>query len=640
MGTATRVYISLALIATALIFAARGPVFWGLIAGGVLAYFLFPLVIQGLLAPLERRVLAASRRDATGLLQEVRARRLVRQFAPHAWLTLQEGRLHLRRGDGKAASRAFTETVRLSRGADAPGLISAQAHALLIADQPEQTRELLTQLSKQHPLSPTDHLHLGLALLAGKARGPEALEHVRAAETGLGAHPRMLAALALALHRNDEALPALAALQQAQDALGSEPDPYDEALVQRGTKLLRTVQKAQQKRERKPAEAQIPTQAPRIAVVAPVTPVGPETKVKSPRKAKKEERRTARRAAKAEKRVQVVEPVKSKKAGKSATKPVAAKAAAKVGAVTPVEAKSVEAKVATKPVEVKPVVAEARPVEAKSVVAEARPVEAKSVVAEAKPVEVKPVVAEAKPVEVKPVVAEAKPVEVKPVVAEAKPVETRSVVAEARPIIEVKPVVAESRPVETKPVVAEARPIIEVKPVVEVKPVAASMPVFPPVTPVVRPEVMRVPAPPTGAALFGSLAPGAPRSAVPVPAVPGLPRAPVATPVPKAMPGITPPIAGAAPLLRPPMVTSSSAAPWAGTAPPSLARHLPPPTGLPSRPEAMPLPRAPGAVVMPMAPSAAAPPVPQSLAQALPDTDDGWDDMLDALEADAPSSPR
>jgi len=54
----------------------------------------------------------------------------------------------------------------------------------------------------------------------------------------------------------------------------------------------------------------------------------------------------------------------------------------------------------------------------------------------------------------------------------------------------------------------------------------------------------------------------------------------------------------------------------------------------------MPLPRAPGAVVMPMAPSAAAPPVPQSLAQALPDTDDGWDDMLDALEADAPSSPR
>jgi len=604
MGTATRVYISLALIATALIFAARGPVFWGLIAGGVLAYFLFPLVIQGLLAPLERRVLAASRRDATGLLQEVRARRLVRQFAPHAWLTLQEGRLHLRRGDGKAASRAFTETVRLSRGADAPGLISAQAHALLIADQPEQTRELLTQLSKQHALSPTDHLHLGLALLAGKGRGPEALEHVRAAETGLGAHPRMLAALALALHRNDEALPALAALQQAQDALGSEPDPYDEALVQRGTKLLRTVQKAQQKRERKPAGAQLPTQAaPRIAVVAPVTPVGPETKAKSPRKAKKEERRTARRAAKAEKRVQVVEPVKSKKVGKSATKGIAE---AGKSATKPVAVKVVEARVETKPVAAE---VETKPVAVK---VETRVVEAK--------------------VETKPVVAEAKLVEV-------RPVETK--------------LVTEAKPVEAKPVVAEARPIIEVKPVVEVKPVAASMPVFPPVTPVtpaappvVRPEVMRVPAPPTGAALFGSLAPGAPRSAVPVPAVPGLPRAPVAAPVPKAMPGITPPIAGAAPLLRPPMVTSSSAAPWAGTAPPSLARQLPPPTGLPgvpglpSHPEAMPLPRAPGAVVMPMAPSAAAPPVPPSLAQALPDTDDGWDDMLDALEADAPSSPR
>ena len=241
MGTATRVYIALALIATALIFASRGPTFWVLIAAGVIAYFLFPVVIQGLLAPLERRVVAASRRDAMALLQEVRARRLVRQFAPHAWLTLQEGRLHLRRGDGKAAMRAFTETVRLSGGADAPALVSAQAHALLLADQPEQARELLQQLARKHALSPTDHLHLGLALLAGKSRGPEALEHVRAAEAGLGAHPRVLAALALALYRNDEGLPALTALQQAQDALGAEPDPYDEALVQRATKLLRTI---------------------------------------------------------------------------------------------------------------------------------------------------------------------------------------------------------------------------------------------------------------------------------------------------------------------------------------------------------------------------------------------------------------
>jgi hypothetical protein len=41
------------------------------------------------------------------------------------------------------------------------------------------------------------------------------------------------------------------------------------------------------------------------------------------------------------------------------------------------------------------------------------------------------------------------------------------------------------------------------------------------------------------------------------------------------------------------------------------------------------------------APPPAAPPVPVAadLAQALPDTDDGWDDMLDALEADGPSSP-
>ena len=129
--------------------------------------------------------------------------------------------------------------------------MSAQAQALLIAEQPEQARELLQALAKNGPLAASDRLHLGLALLAGKGSGRDALEHVQAAAQTLGGHPRVLAALALALHRADETSEALMMLQRAQDALGADPDPFDEALVQRGVKLLRTVQKAQQKRERK-----------------------------------------------------------------------------------------------------------------------------------------------------------------------------------------------------------------------------------------------------------------------------------------------------------------------------------------------------------------------------------------------------
>ena len=250
-GTAVRVYVALALIVGALIFVPRGPVFWGMIGAGVLAFALFPVVIQGLLAPLERRVLAAGRREATGLLQEVRSRGLVQRFAPHAWLTLQEGRLHLRRGDGRAAARAFTETLRLSRSADTPALISAQAQALVLAEQPEQARELLQRLGQRQALSAGDQLQLGLALLAGKGNGREILAHILAAQAGLGDLPRVLAALALALHRADQAEAGLVALQRAQDSLGPEPDPFDEALVQRGVKLLRTVQKAHEKRDRK-----------------------------------------------------------------------------------------------------------------------------------------------------------------------------------------------------------------------------------------------------------------------------------------------------------------------------------------------------------------------------------------------------
>jgi hypothetical protein len=351
-GTAVRVYVALALIAGALIFVPRGPVFWGMIGAGVLAFVLFPAVIQGLLAPLERRVLAAGRREATGLLQEVRSRGLVQRFAPHAWLTLQEGRLHLRRGDGRAAARAFTETLRLSRSADTPALISAQAQALVLAEQPEQARELLQRLGQRQALSAGDQLQLGLALLAGKGNGREILAHIHAAQAGLGDLPRVLAALALALHRADQAEAGLVALQRAQDSLGPEPDPFDEALVQRGVKLLRTVQKAHEKRDRK-VQSKRDEGAARVAAQMPTKPASADEDralgpAKSARKAKKDERRASRRAAKAEKRT-VAEAAPTSKAAKVAPKGKAAKA---------IEPYKQKAAATVKPVAVAPAVTE------------------------------------------------------------------------------------------------------------------------------------------------------------------------------------------------------------------------------------------------------------------------------------------
>ena len=639
-GTAVRVYVALALVAGALIFVPRGPVFWGMLGAGVLAFMLFPVVIQGLLAPLERRVLAAGRREATPLLQEVRARGLVRRFAPHAWLTLQEGRLHLRRGDGRAAARAFTETVRLSRGADAPALISAQAQALVLAEQPEPARELLQKLGQRQALSAGDQLTLGLALLGGKGNGREALAHVQAAQAGLGDLPRVLAALALALHRADQAEAGLVALQRAQDLLGSDPDPFDEALVQRGVKLLRTVNKAQEKRDRKLLRVE---GAARVAA-APVKPASVDDRAgapaKSARKAKKEERRATRRAAKAEKRTAGVEApaktvklVKLVKAAKVAPKGKAAKAIEphKQGAVAPVAG------------------AVAKP----GLVQEAGAV-------------TKPGLAQEAGAVTKPGLAQ----EAGAVTKSAPSGLVQGTVAAQEPVA--KPVVAvPAQELVVKPVAA----VLSQEPGAALKPAAPSTPSGPPVAasspaasvPEARPEAARSPAPPPGAALFGSVAAkptgapvpafGAPPSGLrlpprPAPAASGPQASAVETPataslpaVPKVMSpgsaGVTagPPVLAGAPSSAAPPVLAvpglanppSFAAPVIA-APVIVAPMLPVPSVLPQAP-------APSFVVPAVGSqpgqvprvSEAAPP---ALAQVLPDTDDGWDDMLDALEAD------
>ncbi len=739
-GTAVRVYVALALIAGALIFVPRGPVFWGMIGAGVLAFVLFPAVIQGLLAPLERRVLAAGRREATGLLQEVRSRGLVQRFAPHAWLTLQEGRLHLRRGDGRAAARAFTETLRLSRSADTPALISAQAQALVLAEQPEQARELLQRLGQRQALSAGDQLQLGLALLAGKGNGREILAHIHAAQAGLGDLPRVLAALALALHRADQAEAGLVALQRAQDSLGPEPDPFDEALVQRGVKLLRTVQKAHEKRDRK-VQSKRDEGAARVAAQMPTKPASADEDralgpAKSARKAKKDERRASRRAAKAEKRT-VAEAAPTSKAAKVAPKGKAAKA---------IEPYKQKAAATVKPVAVAPAVTVAvakpkdmaqetgsKPVAVAPAVTVAKP---KDMAQEtgSKPVAVAPAVTVAKPKDMAQETG-SRPVAVAPVGLVTEPVakpkdmaqETGSKPVAVAPVAK-EPVGLAPAPVAkpkdmaqetgSKPVaVAPAEPVAKPKDMaqetgskpVAVAPVAKEPVGLAPVAREVRPEAPRSPAPPAGAALFGSVAakpsgpggptfgapsglrlPPRPAASGPQPASTGQPFAarPAAPASPAAVPKVMSPVgAGAAavpkvmspvgagpadvPKVMSPLGAGAADVPKAMSPLGAGAAAVPkvmsplgasaadvPKVMSPVGASAPMLGAAPGrAPVLPptaqsvSAPSLPAPPrvqaagfevprvgqaAPPALAQVLPDTDDGWDDMLDALEADSP----
>jgi hypothetical protein len=701
-GTAVRVYVALALIAGALIFVPRGPVFWGMIGAGVLAFVLFPAVIQGLLAPLERRVLAAGRREATGLLQEVRSRGLVQRFAPHAWLTLQEGRLHLRRGDGRAAARAFTETLRLSRSADTPALISAQAQALVLAEQPEQARELLQRLGQRQALSAGDQLQLGLALLAGKGNGREILAHIHAAQAGLGDLPRVLAALALALHRADQAEAGLVALQRAQDSLGPEPDPFDEALVQRGVKLLRTVQKAHEKRDRK-VQSKRDEGAARVAAQMPTKPASADEDralgpAKSARKAKKDERRASRRAAKAEKRT-VAEAAPTSKAAKVAPKGKAAKA---------IEPYKQKAAATVKPVAVAPAVTEpvakpkdmaqetgSKPVAVAPAVPVAKP---KDMAQEtgSKPVAVAPVATVAKPKDMAQETG-SKPVAVAPVTKE--PVGLAPV---TEPVAKPKDMAQEtgSKPVAVAPAVTD--PVAKPKDMaqetgskpVAVAPVAKEPVGLAPVAREARPEAPRSPAPPAGAALFGSVAakpsgPGGPTfgapsglrlpprpaasgpqpasTGQPFAARPAAPAGAVAVPkvmspvgagaaaVPKVMspvgagaadvPKVMSPVgagAAAVPKVMSPLGASAAdvpkvmspvgaSAPVLGAAP-GRAPVLPPTAQSVSAPSLPAPPRVQAAGFEVPRVGQAAPP---ALAQVLPDTDDGWDDMLDALEADS-----
>jgi tetratricopeptide (TPR) repeat protein len=223
------------------------------VLAGLGLYLLLPAMIIGRLDKLGREIQAADRKTAGELLRTLRTRALVQYFAPHAWLTLQEGILSLKTGDGKVAAANFAETARLVRQPDAVMLISAQAHALVLAGERAEARDLLQRLARENLISPRDQLDLGIVLLLDSKKNRQAQAYVEAARKTIGDHPRVLAAMALALQKAERIDEASELLEQVQVMItkGADSDPLIEDLTKRVRKALQAYIEAQLRRERR-----------------------------------------------------------------------------------------------------------------------------------------------------------------------------------------------------------------------------------------------------------------------------------------------------------------------------------------------------------------------------------------------------
>lgn len=225
----------------------------GLVVAGTALFLSLPALVRGRLERLGREVQAADPRTAAQLLQGLPGRPVVRFFAPSAWRTLQCGILQLKVGDGLAAAANFVETARLVHQPEAVMLISAQAHALVLAGERTEAYNLLQRLAKENLLGSRDQLDLGIVLLIeSQKKNKQALAYIEAARKTIGDHPRVLAALALALQKTERIDEASELLEQVQISLqGADADPLVEDLIKRARKGLQVFIEAQLRRERR-----------------------------------------------------------------------------------------------------------------------------------------------------------------------------------------------------------------------------------------------------------------------------------------------------------------------------------------------------------------------------------------------------
>lgn len=221
------------------------------VAFAVAVLLLLVPIMDGRLAAMGAAIAAADRPRAAKWLTQLEQQRIVTVFAPHAWVALQRGRLHLVLGNGRAAAKAFADCARISGHTDLPALVSAQAHALLLAGDRKDARALLGALDAKSKMTPRDQLDLGIALLEESGRTNAARTHLEAAREHLGGHPRLLAGLALAYARSDAPTEGLPLLEAAQAADEGNRDELAAELMKRARKALRPALDAAEKRERR-----------------------------------------------------------------------------------------------------------------------------------------------------------------------------------------------------------------------------------------------------------------------------------------------------------------------------------------------------------------------------------------------------
>ncbi len=218
----------------------------------LVAFVLIPSVVNAQLEKRSQAIAVATRSEAKRLKKTLFKDMLVRLFAPEAWSTLQKAQVYLKLNDGRAAAKWFAETAKLCRAPDAVMLVSAQAHAHVVAGDRKKARELLRKLSKAKLMGPRDQLDLGIVLLSSDLkRNRQAIAYIEAAQKIIGDHPRVIAALALGLQRAERIDEASEMLEKAQICLQDDDDPVVETLVKRARQGLRRYIEAQLRRERR-----------------------------------------------------------------------------------------------------------------------------------------------------------------------------------------------------------------------------------------------------------------------------------------------------------------------------------------------------------------------------------------------------
>ncbi len=226
---------------------------YSLMVTGVLGFLLIPTITDRVIERREPRIMAADREAASAQVEALSKSVLISAFAPDAWMTLQRGRLLLAQGDGRGAAQSFADTARVLGDPTMTVMRSAQARALMLADDRAGAREHLVALQEAGTLTARDRLDLGVVMLDESARAEQAREHLEAAYDELDGHPQAGAALAISLARTGqgpEVDRAMELLSKAEDEADSE-DTLARSLIKRARKALRPAREAKRKRKRK-----------------------------------------------------------------------------------------------------------------------------------------------------------------------------------------------------------------------------------------------------------------------------------------------------------------------------------------------------------------------------------------------------